>query len=285
MIRSTIAGALRRLDAPRRRRRAAGGLLLGSLGLLGGVWLVLPSPESPTPIVREEPAGTTTSALLSGPDHLVLPLPDVDGVRVETLLRHRRDDVEVLEATVVNTDHVTAELAHDVPGATRLVLTSTAVHQCDRYAGSVIVTSRHPTARRDHLFIDVRFADCEGVTAVPAAPPSVNDTSRTWGDDGRAPWYRPPRPDPRPRPEAPEPTTSEPTEEPTTGTEPTSEPTDASSPTPRPTTEPTGQPTSEPTSGAGDDNGGDATDSGDTASESTDTGGTAGSSSTESPDG
>lgn len=284
MRRSTIPTTLRRLEEPRRRRTAAGGLLLASLGLLGGMWLLLPAPHTATPTVQEDAVGTTTSALLSGPDRVILPLPGEDGVQVETLLRHRLPDVEVLDATVVNTDQVTAELDPDVPGATRLMITSSAVHTCDRYAGSIIVTSRHPDTRRDHLFIDLRFADCEGVTAVPAAPASVNDTSRTWGGDGRAPWYSPPQPDPRPPSTDSEPSASDPTPEPTATAEPTSEPTDDSSPAPAPTAEPTAQPTSQPTSDAGGDSGGDGdadsggdgSSSGDTSSgSSTDTSGTA----------
>lgn len=288
MLRSTIATTLRRLEEPRRRRTAAGGLLLGSLGLLGGMWLLLPDPHSATPTVREDTVGTATSALLSGPDQVILPLPGEGGVQVETLLRHRLPDVEVLDATVVNTDQVTAELDSEVPGATRLMITSTAVHACDRYAGSVVVTSRHPDTRRDHLFIDLRFADCEGITAVPAAPASVNDTSRTWGGDGRAPWYSPPQPDPRPPSTDSDPSASDPTPAPTATAEPTGEPTGDSSPAPAPTAEPTAEPTSQPTSdgggdsdgdggGAGDeDTGGDGSSSGDTSSgSSTDTSGTA----------
>ena len=259
MFRSTIATTLRRLDDPERRRTAAGGLLLGSLGLLGGVWLVLPTPDPATPVAAsEEPDGTTTSALLSGPERVVLPLPDEDGVHVETLLRHRRTNVEVLDATVVNTDQVTTELGTDDAGATRLVITSTAVHECDQYAGSVVVTSRHPNTRRDHLFIDLRFADCEGVTAIPAAPSSVNDTSRTWGDDGRAPWWRPPPPDPQPRSADSGSATSTTTSESTPSTESTSEPTDGSPPPPTPEPTATAEPTSKPTSGGGDSDGGDA---------------------------
>lgn len=255
MLRSTIATALRRMDDPGPRRKAASGLLLGSVGLLGGFWLFLPTSDLTSPSVRDQPVETTTSALLSGPDRLVLPLPGEGDVHVATLLRHRQPDVEVLDATVINTDQVTTELVTDVAGATRLVVTSTAVHQCDRYAGSVIVTARNATTRRNHLFIDLRFADCDGVTAIPAAPSSVNDTSRTWGGDGLPPWYQPPQPEPQPPSTGSEPT-ADPTSEPTATAEPTTAPTGDPSPAPTPEPAPTAEPTSQPTSGGGGDGGG-----------------------------
>lgn len=283
-MRSSLATALRRVGEPRRRRVAAGGLLLGSLGLLGGVWLVLPADDPPVATTDEAPAQSASSALLSGPSRLVLPLPGDDPVRVETTLRHRRTGVEVLDATVVNNPDLAVELTPQEGGTTRLAVTSTAIHHCDRYAGSVVVTSRHPDERRDHLFIDVRFADCEGVSAVPAAPSSVHDTSRTWGDEGRAPWVqrRPTSPERRAEPDPPE-DSSTPTPEP----EPTTEPTQSSSPTPQPTDEPsqepepTGEPEPtqepEPTEEPSDDSG--DTDGEDTTADGTQDGADAGSSS------
>lgn len=284
MSRTSIASSLRRVDHPGRRWAAAGGALLGSVGLLGGLLVGLPGEEPTTPELVEAPESTATSSLLTGPNRLVLPLPGDEPPTVETVLRHRRSGVEVRDATSVNAEDVTTELSSTESGDTRLVVTSTAVHRCSQYAGSVVVTASHPDEPRDHLFIDLRFADCEGVTAVPAAPASVNDTSRTWGGDGRAPWYSPPQPDPRPPSTDSEPSASDPTPEPTATAEPTSEPTDDSSPAPAPTAEPTAQPTSQPTSDAGGDSGGDGdadsggdgSSSGDTSSgSSTDTSGTA----------
>lgn len=108
-----------------------------------------------------------------------------------------------------------AELATDEPGATQLVVTSTATHRCDRYAGSVVVTSRDPEVRRYHFFVGLRFAACDGDSTVPAAPLSVNDTAPTWGDEGHARWARrgPTSSDPGPQPEGSESPTSPSTDE------------------------------------------------------------------------
>lgn len=260
MSRTSITSLLRRVDHPGRRWAAAGGVLLGSVGLLGGLLVGLPGNEPVAPELVEAPEATATSSLLSGPDRLVLPLPGDEPVTVETVLRHRRADVEVRDATSVNTDEVTTELSTTESGDTRLVVTSTAVHRCSRYAGSVVVTATHPDEPRDHLFIDLRFADCDGISAVPAAPESVNDLSRTWGDDGRAPWAPPPSTstsgtgsdggttEPDPATESP---TTEPTDEPTT-----TEPTDGATtePTPEPTTsDPAPEPTNTTEPGSDDE--------------------------------
>lgn len=276
MSRTSIASSLRRVDHPGRRWAAAGGALLGSVGLLGGLLVGLPGEEPTTPELVEAPESTATSSLLTGPNRLVLPLPGDEPPTVETVLRHRRSGVEVRDATSVNAEEVTTELSSTESGDTRLVVTSTAVHRCSQYAGSVVVTASHPDEPRDHLFIDLRFADCDGVSAVPAAPESVNDLSRTWGDDGRAPWAPPPSTsgsgsDPDPEPE-PGPTTETPTAEPTNEptTEPTAEPTTAPEPEPEPTTpKPDPQPTNTTEPGSNDD-GQDTSGSGSSSSGSSD---------------
>lgn len=256
----------RRIADVRSPRVAVTLMALASALLLAVVLIALPRPAEGTnaPIlsVEEEPAEPTS--LVSAPSRIVLPTPSgEEAPSTRVIVNHRQADVS-LDAQLANGDGLTVDLAEAGPRATAITVTSDRVHVCGHYAGSLILEATHDSLPSDLAVLEVRHAECGEAEAVTMAPASVNDTSQTWGDEGRAPWNpvpapppppeapQPPPPPPAPEPEpevveeqvqtqeaAPEP---EPEPEPTTTSEPEPEPTATSEPEPEPTT------TSEPTS-------------------------------------
>lgn len=266
-------------DSP---RVAVALLALASLLLLAFVWIALPRPAEGTsaPVLSVEDAPASTTSLVAAPSRIVLPMPQGDEPpSVRVIVNHREAGV-TLDASLANGDGLSLDVAEAGPQATAITVTSERVHVCGRYAGSLVIEATHDRFADDLAVVDVLHAECGEAEPVTVAPSSVNDTSQTWGDEGRAPWVPPPAPPPPPEPEPtepeptetapepePEPTTPEPEPEPeptrttrpepeptaTPKPEPEPEPTATTKPEPEPTAtaEPTQEPTSDPTSGDG----------------------------------
>ncbi len=286
---ATTRSIVRRLTDPERPRVAVGLMVLASSLLFAAVLVALPSPAEGTdsdPVVDVDTV-TSSTELISAPGKVVLPMPRNDQHRGSVIVNHRRAGVDV-KAKLANGKGLSVELTEAGPRATNVTVSSEAVHMCGRYAGTLILQASAPDAPTDIVVLDVRYAECGDAEAPTMAPDSVNDTSPTWADDGRAPWKHstpsappppPPAPEPQPQPQtaeaaaAPAPTTedsssSEPvvtevldpkpedTSSETASPEPEDTSSDTASPEPEPTatSEPTSDPspTSEPTTTAAD---------------------------------
>lgn len=253
---STTASLVRRLGDPDRPVLAVAVMVIGSLLLFTAVLVALPAPAqgSDGPVI-DVPAVTTTSSLLDGPTQVILPQPDGDAHQARAIVNHRAAGVEIT-AQLVNGEGLAVALSDAGPRATAVQVSSTAVHVCDHYAGSLILEASHPDLPSDLLVLDVRYAECDQVEPPAMAPDSVNDIEPTWGEEGVAPWEAVTPVAPSPTPTEPTPTESdtataspspEPTEDrPTRDPKPSpDEPT--RTPRPDPTNDPEPEPTSDPT--------------------------------------
>jgi hypothetical protein len=253
----TIARRLTDADTP---RVAVVLLALASLLLFSLVWLGLQGPAEGTsaPVLSFEDAPTEPTSLVSAPSRIVLPTPQGDEAPATRVIVNHREDGVSLSAQLANGDALSVDLAEAGSRATAITVTSEGVHVCDGYAGSLILEAEHDSLPSDLVVLEVRYADCGEAEPVTLAPSSVNDTSQTWGDEGRAPWKSRPAPPPPPEPEAPQPPPPPPepevveeevevevVEEPEPTPEPEPEPTQEPEPEPEP--EPTQEPEPEPT--------------------------------------
>ena len=247
---ATTRSIVRRLTDPERPRIAVGLMVLASSLLFAAVLVALPSPAegSDTPVIDID---TTTSSteLVSAPSKVVIATPRDGQHHGSVIVNHRRANVS-LDARLANGEGLSVELSEAGPRATDVTVTSDAVHQCGRYAGTLILEATAPQAASDVVVLDVRYAECGDPEVPTMAPDSVNDTSPTWADDGRAPWKAstPSAPAPPPPPPAPEPQPEAQAQaaEPTPAPEPTTE--DSSAPEPVSTASEVLDPEPEPTS-------------------------------------
>lgn len=266
---STTAGLVRRLGDPDRPVLAVAVMVIGSLLLFAAVLVALPSPAegSDGPVI-DVSTETTTSSLLDGPTQVILPQPTGDAHQARVIVNHRATGVEI-SAQLANGEGLSVELSDAGPRATAVQVSSTAVHVCGHYAGSLILEATHPDVPSDLLVLDVRYAECDDAEALAMAPDSVNDVEPTWAEEGVAPWVPVAPVVPSPTPTEPTPTETDPAtaspspqateDRPTRDPKPspdeptrTPRPDPTTSPEPEPTGDPTGtsepSPTSEPTS-------------------------------------
>lgn len=269
--------AARRVAEAKNARVAVLLMALASTLLLAAVLIILPSPAEGTsaPILPVEEAPDELTRLVSAPSRIILPTPQGDEPPAARVIVNHREAGVSLSAQLANGDALSVDLTEAGPRATAITVTSEGVHVCDGYAGSLVLEAEHDTLPDDLVVLDVRYADCGEAEPVALAPSSVNDTSQTWGDEGRAPWTSRPAPPPPPEPEAPQPppppppapepevveeqVEAEAVEEPAPEPEPTQEPEPTPEPEPEPTQEPEPEPTSEPTSEPTTDDGGSST--------------------------
>ena len=255
---ATTRSIVRRLTDPERPRVAVGLMVLASSLLFAAVLVALPSAaEGSDTTMIDVDTNTSATELVSAPSEIVIATPRDGQHRGAVIVNHRRANVS-LDARLANGDGLSVELAEAGSRATGVTVTSDAVHRCGRYAGTLILEATAPQTASDVVVLDVRYAECGDPEVPTMAPDSVNDTSPTWADDGRAPWKTsaPSAPVPPPPPPAPEPQAQDQPAEPTPAPEPTTEESPAPEPVstasevldPEPTSSDTSSPEPEPTS-------------------------------------